>query len=299
MVQEESTVFAAHEVVVAITVPMISYRVCEELYQMLDVGVLGPVATADDALTLARCCAAPIVVCDALLAQALAPHLPALGGRLIRVRLEAQPTSDGERRGPPSIDLTLPTWTGRLRALICNPDPPSSSLDERERRQRAAGYLGALLEEGGAEGDPAPCDVETGLPTAAAFGAATRNLARLGEPTLLLFVDLSAVVAGGTKDGAWLAEAGKRLRHMLRQGDLVFRLDQALYAILAPCPRAEDVPMLRERLRWMLCGADFIAPDTIRTGDAYWTGTTAPTQAASIAWHALQSTRGDCAFAGQ
>jgi hypothetical protein len=284
--------YAAQEVVVAITIPLLAYRVCEELYQMPDVGVLGPVTTAEEALVLARCCVAPILVSDALMAQALAPHLTSLGGRQIRVRLQDGAAHEDDRRGPPSINLALPTWTARLRALVCEELPSAPMADDHERRQRAAGYLGALLDEGVARDHPAARDAETDLPTGAAFGVATANLAQVGEPTLLLFVDLSAVVASGAKQRAWLAEAGKRLRHMLRQGDLVFRLDVALYAILAPCPRPEYAPVLRQRLRWMLCGADFIAPECILTGDAYWTGETTPAQTASTAWHALQHARG-------
>lgn len=280
----------SHHVVVAITVPLLAYRVCEELYQIPGVEVLGPVSTAEDALALASCCTSPLILCDDNLVQALAPHVSAIGAQLVRMRLDALQAPEFVRLGTPELDLRVPTWSGQLRSYLAVDQVTAPASVVRDRRQNAGKALGRLLGTGGNAGTVAH-DPETGLPTSATFGTAVAGLPQIGTPTAILFVDLTPVIVRAGKEPAWLAEAGKRLRRMLRQGDLVFRLDRALYAVLAPCPRPDRVPALRDRLRWMLCGSEFIAPEHIVMGDAYWTAAEAPTQVATAAWQSLQLQR--------
>jgi hypothetical protein len=285
-------------------VPLLAYRVYEELNQVSNLEILGPVETADAALQLARCGHSPIVICDDALAGPLLPTLALMGCRVIRISTEIEPVAAG-RYDMAVIRVQIPTWPDQLRALIRLPVPQAPILEARaepwtaflpavslpERRQHSMRQLSTLRDADWQHVATEEHDPETGLPGGATFSIALDGLPRVGVPTLVLFIDLATAVDKGSTDRTWVVEAGKRLRQTLRRDDLVFRLDPTLYAVLAVCLRNIYVPALRERVRWMLCGTDFIAPEHIVIGDAYWTGGRTANQVVTAAWQELQLSR--------
>ena len=282
----------ADQVVIAVAVPLLGYRVLEELLKLPGLDVYGPVRTVDRALMFGRRAGTTLYICDDQLTSALIQEYPTWNGFIIRITAEETPQVP--LHGPVVATLSIydAGWDAQLRQLIgvevLTEDPSTMhGRPERRRGQQIAVPLNHTLLTPSSGIIMPPLDSSTSLPGAAAFDEALRRLPAVHDPTYVLFVDVSEAAPPYRPAQRWFDQAGMKMRAAVRIGDLIFRLDKVLYALVAACGTEIGAQSLSTRLRWVVCGTDLVDPAHLVFAGSIWQPGTPVDMLLAEAWQVL------------
>ena len=271
MVLEQSTLRAA----IVVTMPLLDFQIREHLRECGGVEIVLNATHTDELLEFLRWEPLDVIVCEEVLLQEIRPLVPQ-SILLIQLRRNGRPI-DGTSPIP-TLDLRQPNWGGGLTALVRQRlQPPVRP----ERRRSSAGvpYFGAVA-AAGRMGESTSTDVESGLPTAEAFQLALAALPAEGKPAVLIFASLQRLAA----EGGYVPEILARMRTVLREHDLMFRLDQLHVALLLPWDMPGVAPNALARMAQVLWPPH---PTALVAGYAGWQVGTSVDACVQQAWTAM------------
>lgn len=260
---------------IVVAMPLLDFQIREHLRACGGVEIALVATHTDELLEFLRWEPLDVIVCEEMLLQEVRPLVPH-SILLIQLRRNGRPI---DKTVPiPTLDLRQPTWGAALMELVKQRRQPPMRM-ERRRSHNGAPYF-ALVAAASKRVDPAAVDPESGLPSIPAFQMALAALPAEGKPTVLVFVNLQRVAA----EGGYVPEILARMRSVLREHDLMFRIDQMHAALLLPWDVPDVAPGLLARMSQTLWPPH---PTALVAGYASWRAGTPVDACAQQAWTAM------------